>query len=74
MSIEGHAGGMPGNPSAINEHDDVLGFLFDIESGVEKGPEGLRRVLSGILGRIIEKRIGYYILPPDDYEPSDLTV
>ena len=71
MSIEGHAGGMPESPSAMNDKDDVLGSLFDIESGVERGPEGLRKALSGILGRIIEKRIGYYILPFDDDEPSD---
>jgi hypothetical protein len=45
---------------------DILDSLFDIEGGIESGPESLRRALGELLGRIIEQRIGYYILPMED--------
>ena len=66
MSLSGHA---PGNPRSLGTDEklgEILDSLFDIEEGVERGTESLRRVLGVLLGRIIEQRIGYYILPMDD--------
>lgn len=65
MSLSGHTPGSPKNIGADEKLGDILDSLFDIEEGVERGPEPLRRALGELLGRIIKQRIGYYILPKD---------
>jgi len=66
VSLSRHAPGSPKNIGADEKLGDILDSLFDIEEGIERGPEPLRRVLGELLGRIIEQRIGYYILPMED--------
>ena len=66
MSLSGRIPGSPKNIGADEKLGDILDSLFDIEEGIERGPEPLRRVLGELLGRIIEQRIGYYILPMED--------
>lgn len=66
MSLSGRIPGSPNNIGADEKLGDILDSLFDIEEGIERGPEPLRRVLGELLGRIIEQRIGYYILPMED--------
>ena len=66
VSLSGHNPEGPRSLGADEKLGDILDSLFDIEEGIERGPESLRRALGVLLGRIIEKRIGYYILPMDD--------
>ena len=70
MSLSNHAPGGPRSLGADEKLGEVLDSLIDIEEGVERGPEPLRRALGELLGRIIEQRIGYYILPMDDEDGS----
>jgi hypothetical protein len=65
VSLSGHTPGSPKNIGADEKLGDILDSLFDIEEGIERGPEPLRRALGELLGRIIKQRIGYYILPKD---------
>jgi hypothetical protein len=66
VSLPGHAPGSSRKLGAEEELGDILDSLFDIEEGIERGPEPLRRALGELLGRIIAQRIGYYILPMED--------
>ena len=66
MSLSGHNPEGPRSLGADEKLGDILDSLFDIEEGIERGPESLRRALGVLLGRIIEQRIGYYLLPMDD--------
>ena len=66
MSLSGRTPGSPKNVGVDEKLGDILDSLFDIEEGIERGQEPLRRVLGELLGRIIEQRIGYYILPMED--------
>ena len=66
MSLSGHTPGSPKNIGADEKLGDILDSLFDIEEGIERGPEPLRRAVGELLRRIIEQRIGYYILPKED--------
>ncbi|MBC8497408.1 hypothetical protein ISS40_08200 [Candidatus Bathyarchaeota archaeon] len=66
MSLSGHAPESPKNIGTDEKLGDILDSLFDIEEGIERGSDPLRRVLGELLGRIIEQRIGYYILPMED--------
>jgi hypothetical protein len=66
LSLSGHNPEGPRSLGADEKLGDILDSLFDIEEGIERGPESLRRALGVLLGRIIEQRIGYYILPMDD--------
>lgn len=66
MSLSGHAPGNPKNIGTDEKLGDILDSLFDIEEGIERGTEPLRRALGELLGRIIKQRIGYYILPMED--------
>ncbi len=65
VSLSGRTPGSPKNIGADEKLGDILDSLFDIEEGIERGPEPLRRALGELLGRIIKQRIGYYILPKD---------
>ncbi len=40
--------------------------LFDMEQGIERSPSLFRVALKELLGRIIEKRLEYYIPSQDD--------
>lgn len=66
MSLSSRTPGNPKNIGADEKIGDILDSLFDIEEGIERGPEPLRRALGALLGRIIKQRIGYYILPMED--------
>ena len=66
MSLSGRTHGIPKSAGADEALGEILDSLFDIEEGLERGPEPLRRALGELLGRIIEQRIGYYLLPMDD--------
>jgi len=66
VSLPGQSPRSPRSLGADETLGDILDSLFDIEEGVERGPESLRRALGDLLGRIIEQRIGYYLLPMDD--------
>ncbi len=66
MSLSSRTPGNPKNIGADEKIGDILDSLFDIEEGIESGPESLRRVLGELLGRIIKQRIGYYLLPMED--------
>jgi hypothetical protein len=66
VSLSDHTPGSPKNIGADEKIGDILDSLFDIEEGIESGPESLRRVLGELLGRIIKQRIGYYLLPMED--------
>ena len=66
MSLSGRTPGSPKHIGADEKIGDILDSLFDIEEDIERGPEPLRRALGELLGRIIEQRIGYYILPMED--------
>jgi hypothetical protein len=71
VSLSGRAQGGPRSLGADEKLGDILDSLFDIEEGIERGPEHLRRALGELLGRIIEQRIGYYILPMDDEDGAN---
>jgi hypothetical protein len=74
VSLSGHTPGSPKSLGADEKLGDILDSLFDIEEGIERGPETLRRALGDLLGRIIEQRIGYYIMPMEDEdETNDFT-
>jgi len=66
VSLSGRNPGSPKNVGVDEKLGDILDSLFDIEEGIERGQEPLRRVLGELLGRIIEQRMGYYILPMED--------
>jgi len=40
---------------------DFMRALFDIERGIGRAPPSFRAMLSELIGRIIEKRLEYYI-------------
>jgi hypothetical protein len=45
--------------------------LFDIEQGIERPSPRFRAILGGLLDRIIEKRLEYY-LPLEEEEEDEL--
>jgi hypothetical protein len=47
---------------------ELLDPLYEMEEGVEAIGASFRIFLREILERIIEKRLEYYILPPDESE------
>lgn len=54
----------------IYPESEFLDSLYDLEKDVEEGSTTLRELLREVLERIIEKRLGYYLLPPQ--EPDEL--
>jgi hypothetical protein len=60
---------IPGD-GVIYPEREFLDSLYDLEEDVEEGSITLRMLLGEVLERIIEKRLGYYLLPPQ--EPDEL--
>ncbi|UCH57629.1 MAG: hypothetical protein JSV18_01540 [Candidatus Bathyarchaeota archaeon] len=52
----------------VNEElpEDIMGSLFDLEQGLEKGSASFRTMLRELLDRIIEKRLEYYLYEPPE--------
>ncbi len=48
------------------ETGSIMKALFDMEQGIERTPPSFRAILRELLGRIIEKRLEYYIPSQDD--------
>ncbi len=60
---------IPGD-GVIYPESEFLDSLYDLEKDVEEGSTTLRELLREVLERIIEKRLGYYLLPPQ--QPDEL--
>ncbi len=56
---------IPGD-GVIYPEREFLDSLYDLEKDVEEGSTPLRELLREVLERIIEKRLGYYLLPPQE--------
>ncbi|UCD45269.1 MAG: hypothetical protein JSV27_01860 [Candidatus Bathyarchaeota archaeon] len=59
------------SPYSVWSEEDyrkLLANLFDMEENVERGSSRLRSRINDILGRIVIKRIGYYLEKPEDSE------
>ncbi len=59
------------SPNSVKSEEDnrnLLANLFDVEEDVERGSSGLRSRINDVLGRIVIKRIGYYLEKPKNSE------
>ena len=58
-----------GTPSTAWTEEDyrrLLDNLFNLERNVDSGSDRLRGAINEVLGRIVVKRIGYYLDRPDE--------
>jgi hypothetical protein len=58
-----------GTPSTAWTEEDykrLLDNLFNLERDVDMGSHRLRIAINEVLGRIVVKRIGYYLDRPDE--------
>lgn len=59
------------SPCSVKSEEDyrsLLANLFDVEEDVERGSSRLRSRINDVLGRIVIKRIGYYLEKPKNSE------
>ena len=48
------------------DYSKLLDNLFDLEQDLARGSNRLRVAIKEVLGRIVVKRIGYYLDRPDE--------
>ncbi len=58
--------GTPSTEWTKEDYRRLLDNLFDLEQDLAKGSNRLRVAINDVLGRIVVKRIGYYLDRPDE--------
>jgi len=58
--------GTPSTAWTEEDYSKLLDNLFDLERDIAKGSNRLRVAIKEVLGRIVVKRIGYYLDRPDE--------
>ncbi len=58
--------GTPSTAWTEEDYSKLLDNLFDLERDIARGSNRLRVAIKEVLGRIVVKRIGYYLDKPDE--------
>ena len=58
--------GTPSTAWTKEDYSKLLDNLFDLERDIARGSNRLRVAIKEVLGRIVVKRIGYYLDMPDE--------
>ena len=58
--------GTPSTEWTEEDYNRLLDNLFDLERDVSRESKKLRVAINDVIGRIVVKRIGYYLDRPDE--------
>jgi hypothetical protein len=58
--------GTPSTEWTEEDYRSLLENLFDLEQDIARGSNKLRVAIKEVLGRIVVKRVGYYLDRPDE--------